>query len=72
MTLTSTRRPTAPVFCPLVQARPPFSANGVRFGRKPKLTSHQRQEAVKRRANGEPLKQIAASYVVPTSMISRL
>jgi DNA invertase Pin-like site-specific DNA recombinase len=35
--------------------------NGIRFSRKPKLTSHQRQEAIKRRANGEPLKQIAAS-----------
>jgi DNA invertase Pin-like site-specific DNA recombinase len=47
-------------------------ANGVRFGRKPKLTSHQRQEAVRRRASGERLADIAASYAVSTSMISRL
>jgi hypothetical protein len=47
-------------------------ANGVKFGRKPKLTGHQRQEAMRRRANGEPLKEIAASYAVSTSMISRL
>jgi hypothetical protein len=30
-------------------------ANGVRFGRKLKLTVHQRQDAIKRRADGEPL-----------------
>jgi len=47
-------------------------ANGVRFGRKPKLTGHQRQEAIRRRANGEGLREIAASYAVSTSMISRL
>jgi DNA invertase Pin-like site-specific DNA recombinase len=47
-------------------------ANGVRFGRKPKLTDHQRKEALKRRATGETLAEIAKSYAVDISMISRL
>jgi DNA invertase Pin-like site-specific DNA recombinase len=46
--------------------------NGVRFGRKPKLTDHQRAEAIRRRAGGEMLREIAASYNVSASMISRL
>jgi DNA invertase Pin-like site-specific DNA recombinase len=47
-------------------------AAGVRFGRKPKLSDHQRAEAVKRRAAGETLASIARSYAVDISMISRL
>ena len=47
-------------------------ANGVRFGRKPKLTPHQRSEALARRGNGETLAAIARSYAVSVSMISRL
>jgi DNA invertase Pin-like site-specific DNA recombinase len=47
-------------------------ANGVKFGRKPKLSDFQRQEAVKRRAAGETLASIAKSYAVDLSMISRL
>ena len=47
-------------------------ANGVQFGRKPKLTPHQRSEALARRGNGETLAQIARSYAVSVSMISRL
>jgi DNA invertase Pin-like site-specific DNA recombinase len=47
-------------------------ANGVKFGRKPKLTSHQRTEALKRRAAGETLASIAKSYAVHVSMISRM
>jgi DNA invertase Pin-like site-specific DNA recombinase len=47
-------------------------ANGVKFGRKRKLSDHQRQEAVKRRAAGETLASIAKSYAVDISMISRL
>ncbi len=46
--------------------------NGVRFGRKPKLTAHQRQEALKRRESGEPLTAIGRSYNVSHSTISRL
>ena len=47
-------------------------ANGVKFGRKPKLTDYQRAEAIKRRANGETLAAIAKTYGVAISMISRL
>jgi DNA invertase Pin-like site-specific DNA recombinase len=47
-------------------------ARGVRMGRKPKLTSHQRREALDRRAAGEPLVDIAKSYAVSHSTISRL
>jgi DNA invertase Pin-like site-specific DNA recombinase len=47
-------------------------ANGVRFGRKPKLTAHQRTEAIQRRAAGETLADIAKSYAVDVSTISRL
>jgi hypothetical protein len=37
---------------------------GVKFGRKPKLSEYQRQEALKRRAAGETLAEIAKSYAV--------
>ncbi len=46
--------------------------DGVKFGRKPKLSEYQRAEAVKRRAAGETLASIAKSYGVDLSMISRL
>ena len=45
---------------------------GVRFGRKPKLTVHQQQEALARKAAGEALVDIARSYAVSHSTISRL
>jgi DNA invertase Pin-like site-specific DNA recombinase len=47
-------------------------ADGVRFGRKPKLTKHQAREALKRVAKGESLREIALSYAVDHSTISRL
>jgi DNA invertase Pin-like site-specific DNA recombinase len=47
-------------------------ANGVKFGRKPKLSDYQRTEAIKRRGNGETLTAIARSYGVAPSMICRL
>jgi DNA invertase Pin-like site-specific DNA recombinase len=47
-------------------------ANGVKFGRKRKLSDYQRAEAIKRRARGETLASIARSYAVDISMISRL
>jgi DNA invertase Pin-like site-specific DNA recombinase len=47
-------------------------ANGVKFGRKRKLSEYQRAEAVKRRSAGETLTSIAKSYGVAVSMISRL
>jgi DNA invertase Pin-like site-specific DNA recombinase len=45
---------------------------GVKFGRKLKLTPHQQQEALERRARGETLVDIARSYAVSHSTISRL
>jgi DNA invertase Pin-like site-specific DNA recombinase len=54
------------------EGRKRAQARGVRFGRKLKLTSHQRQEALARRANGEALVEIARSYAVSHSTISRL
>ena len=48
-------------------------ANGVKFGRKPKLTSHQQREAIKRRdKDGETLRSIARSYNVSAATIQRL
>lgn len=48
-------------------------AQGVKFGRKPKLTSHQVAEALKRRdVDGEPHGSIARSFNVSRSTISRL
>lgn len=45
---------------------------GVKMGRKPKLTLHQRREAVERRESGEAVTEIARSYNVSHSTISRL
>src|ERR1700759_1848574 len=47
-------------------------ARGVKMGRKPKLTPHQRAEAIKRRDKGETLMEIARSYNVSHTTISRL
>ena len=47
-------------------------AKGVRFGRPPSLTPHQRQEAIQRLVNGEAQADIARSYAVSQSTISRL
>jgi DNA invertase Pin-like site-specific DNA recombinase len=47
-------------------------AKGVKFGRPPKLTAHQRQEAIQRLAAGEPMVDIARSYNVSHPTISRL
>jgi DNA invertase Pin-like site-specific DNA recombinase len=45
---------------------------GVKFGRKPKLTKHQRDQALVRRAAGEPLTEIAKTFNVSHMTISRL
>jgi DNA invertase Pin-like site-specific DNA recombinase len=47
-------------------------ANGVKFGRKPKLSTLERQQALARRAAGESQKAVAGSYRVSCSTISRL
>jgi DNA invertase Pin-like site-specific DNA recombinase len=47
-------------------------AAGIRFGRKPKLTPYQRQEALERLATGESQLAIARTMGVDRSTISRL
>jgi IS30 family transposase len=43
------------------------------MGRRPKLTAHQKSEAIRRRDElGEPMREIARSYNVSHSTISRL
>jgi DNA invertase Pin-like site-specific DNA recombinase len=54
------------------EGRKRAQARGVRFGRKQKLTAHQQREALARRAAGEALVDIAQSYAVSHSTISRL
>ena len=47
-------------------------AKGVRMGRKPILTAHQKKEARQRIAKGESTRDLAKSYHVSVSTISRL
>lgn len=55
------------------EGRARAKANGVKMGRKPKLTEHQRREAIRRRERGdETLVDIGRSYNVSHSTISRL
>jgi len=54
------------------EGRTRAQANGVRFGRKPVLTSYQRAEALRRRAAGETLVEIAKSFNVSHMTIARL
>ncbi len=54
------------------QGRERAKARGVKMGRKAKLTPHQQREAVQRRENGEATREIARSYNVSHSTISRL
>ena len=55
------------------EGRERAKARGVKLGRKPKLTEHQKREAIRRRGrDGEPMREIARSYNVSHSTISRL
>ena len=55
------------------RGRADAKAKGVKFGRKPKLTQHQKAEAIKRRdKDGETLRSIARSYNVSAQTIGRL
>jgi DNA invertase Pin-like site-specific DNA recombinase len=54
------------------EGRDRAKARGVRLGRRPKLNLHQQREAIKRRESGEPIRDIARSYNVHNSTISRL
>jgi DNA invertase Pin-like site-specific DNA recombinase len=47
-------------------------ARGVKMGRPPKMTPHQIKEALHRRDAGEPMRDIARTYNVSHSTISRL
>jgi DNA invertase Pin-like site-specific DNA recombinase len=53
------------------EGRSRAQASGVRFGRKPTLTPYQRAEALRRRANGETLTEIAKSMAVSHMTIAR-
>src|SRR3954452_3552763 len=54
------------------RGRADAKAKGVKFGRKPKLTPHQRREAQKRIAEGETQRSVARSYNVSQATISGL
>src|SRR5215212_10071418 len=54
------------------EGRARAKARGVKLGRPPKLTPHQKREALARRESGEPVTEIARSYNVSHSTISRL
>ena len=54
------------------EGRERAKSRGVKMGRKPTLTPHQQREALKRRAAGEPVPDIARSYNVSRWTISRL
>jgi DNA invertase Pin-like site-specific DNA recombinase len=54
------------------EGRERAKARGVKMGRPPKLTPHQVKEALRRRDAGEPMRNIARSYNVSHSTISRL
>lgn len=54
------------------EGRARAKAEGRKMGRKPKLTPHQQREAMARKAAGEPVTEIARSYNVSHSTISRL
>jgi len=55
------------------EGRARANARGVKMGRRPKLTEHQKREAIRRRDKlSEPVHEIARSYNVSHSTISRL
>jgi DNA invertase Pin-like site-specific DNA recombinase len=55
------------------EGRERAKARGVKMGPKFKLTAHQQREAIRRRdAKGEPVREIARTYNVSHSTISRL
>jgi DNA invertase Pin-like site-specific DNA recombinase len=54
------------------EGRARAKARGVKMGRPPKLTPHQVKEALRRRDAGEPMRDIARTFNVSHSTISRL
>jgi DNA invertase Pin-like site-specific DNA recombinase len=58
---------------PTTEGRERSKANGAKMGMPPKLTPHQKKEAIKRRDNGEEtLAEIGRSYNVSGWTIGRL
>ena len=55
-----------------MRGRADAKAKGVKFGRRPKLTTHQQREAQKRIAVGETQRSIVRNYNVSRATISRL
>jgi DNA invertase Pin-like site-specific DNA recombinase len=55
-----------------VEGRARAVARGARMGRPPKLAPRQRQEVLRRREAGEPMRDIARSFNVSHSTISPL
>jgi DNA invertase Pin-like site-specific DNA recombinase len=53
------------------EGRARAKAQGVKMGRKPKLTPHQHADAIRRKESGEAVREIARSYNVHNSTISR-
>jgi DNA invertase Pin-like site-specific DNA recombinase len=54
------------------EGRKRAQARGVKFGRPPKLSPHQRREAIQRLRNGETQADIARTYGVDATTIGRL
>ena len=54
------------------EGRSRAKAQGKAMGRPPSLTSAQKKEAIRRRAQGETLAELARSYNVSRATISRL
>jgi DNA invertase Pin-like site-specific DNA recombinase len=56
----------------ITEGRKRARQHGIRFGRPPKLTAYQRQEALERLAQGESQSAIARTFDVDRVTISRL
>jgi DNA invertase Pin-like site-specific DNA recombinase len=56
----------------ITEGRKRAQRNGIKFGRKPKLTTYQRQEALERLAEGASQSDIARTFNVDRATISRL
>jgi DNA invertase Pin-like site-specific DNA recombinase len=54
------------------EGRKAAKARGVHMGRPPKLTPHQRREALQRRSNGDSLADIARTFGVDPTTIGRM
>jgi DNA invertase Pin-like site-specific DNA recombinase len=57
---------------PTSEERERAKARALKLGSEPKLTNHQKREAIKRRDAGEPVLEIARTYNISHSTISRL